>query len=184
MEKLVNVFTTEEIVLLEKEIGNAQEQNVHGGKAPLGRLEINKFNTPQSIKEKVLKAVESVSGFPMALRSVSCVIYSSEFGQPNLPPHFDGDKSDLIVDLQISSNTDWGIGINLEVHSMEDNSAIIFNPNTNIHWRPIKHFKDGEYVKMLFLRFSNKDQETDYSHARRSQDDPIFKDVNEYRNNI
>ena len=184
MKKLSNIFTEEEIASLEKEIGKAEEQNVHGGIAPLGRLEINRFHTPQEIGNKVLNLVEAIYGKPVILRSVSCVIYSSEYGQPNLPPHFDGDKSDLIVDLQISSNTDWGIGIDLEVFPMEDNSALIFNPNTNIHWRPIKNFKDGEYVKMLFLRFSNKEKETDYSYARKSQDDPIFKKVNKYRNEI
>ena len=181
MKKLSNIFTEKEIALLEKEIGKAEEQNVHGGIAPLGRLEINRFHTPQEIGDKVLSLVEAIYGKPMILRSVSCVIYSSEYGQPNLPPHFDADKSDLIVDLQISSNTEWGIGVNLEVYSVEDNSALVFNPNTNIHWRPIKHFKDGEYVKMLFLRFSDKYQETDYSYARKSQGDPVFKDVNAYR---
>ena len=100
MQKLNDIFTDEELDLLEQALSNAEDRRVHDGMAPLGRLEVNRFGTPTVIKDKILEAVEEFAGTKMILRSASCVVYSNEYGQPNLPPPFDGDKVDLIVDFQ------------------------------------------------------------------------------------
>jgi len=60
----------------------------------------------------------------------------------------------------------------------------MFNPNLNLHWRPKKEFKDGDYVAMIFFRFEKKNNKTDYSHLALSQDDPIFKEANDFRNSL
>lgn len=109
------------------------------------------------------------------------VTYDAKYGQPNLPPHFDGDQNSLIVDYQYKSNTTWGFGVDKEVFEMEDNEAIIFNPNEYPHWRTRKTFQDGEFVTMIFFRFTDFEGDTDYSHMRYSQDDPIFDDVRKIR---
>ena len=117
----------------------------------------------------------------LGLRGVTLVEYNSKYGQPNLPPHFDGDVTDVIVNYQLDSNTNWGVGVNEEVYTLVDNSAVIFNPNEDIHWRPIKEFQEGEYVRMAFFRFWNKDNPSDYSDRRYGQTDPIFDKVKAIR---
>ncbi len=112
------------------------------------------------------------------------VVYSSEYGEPNLPPHFDGDSTDLIINYQLDSNTSWDIALDTEVYPMEDNSALIFNPNESIHWRPHKTFKEGEYVRMVFFRFYNPAGRSDYSHLNFMQDDAIFKEPNKLREKL
>lgn len=122
----------------------------------------------------------------LAVSSVTYVEYNSIYGTPNLPPHFDGDFNELIINYQLSSNTSWDIGVDKEVYTTEDNSALIFNPNKHIHWRPIKDFNDGEYLKMLFFRLCYEDESkrSDYSELRFSMDHPIYKEVNDLRDSL
>jgi hypothetical protein len=110
--------------------------------------------------------------------------YSSKYGQPNLPPHFDGDNNSLIIDYQYKSNTSWGLGVDTTVFEMEDNKAIIFNPNEYPHWRPRKTFKEGEAITMIFFRFPDNSGKVDYSHLRMSQDDDIFADIRKRRDSL
>jgi hypothetical protein len=115
--------------------------------------------------------VSAIVGKKLGSPSVIFTDYSSQYGQPNLPPHFDGDDNSVIVDYQYSSNTSWGLGIDSRVFELEDNKAIIFNPNEYPHWRPHKTFEDGEYITMIFIRFPDG---SDYSNLVLSQDDAAF----------
>jgi hypothetical protein len=91
----------------------------------------------------------------------------------------------------LSSNTDWGLGLNEEVYYLKDNSAILFNGNKEIHWRPHKEFKSGEYVKMIFVRFHTPNLANDpnfnfpdYSYLPAQPSDIFFKKVNDFRENL
>lgn len=113
----------------------------------------------------------------------ACARYTADAGDPNLPPHFDGDSTDMIATIQIESNKTWGVGVDLEVYEIEDSDAVLFHPNESIHWRPHADFQDGEYVLVMFMRFKLP-KITDYSHKRYSQDDPIFDEVKAYRDSF
>jgi hypothetical protein len=154
--------------------------------ASLGRLKASKFfdTMPIEIKEKLESVAKGISGVDMSLSNSSYAEYSSLYGIPELPPHVDGDTNDMIINFQLSSNTCWEIGLNLLMYKLEDNSAIIFNPNTNIHWRPKKIFNDGEYVKMIFFRLCDKKNKKDYSYLPNDPDDIMFKDVVDFRNSL
>lgn len=152
----------------------------------LGRLKASKFfdTMPIEIKEKLESVAKGISGVDMSLSNSSYAEYSSLYGVPELPPHVDGDTNDMIINFQLSSNTCWEIGLNLLMYKLEDNSAIIFNPNTNIHWRPKKIFDDGEYVKMIFFRLCDEKNKKDYSYLPNDPDDAMFKEVVDFRNSI
>lgn len=136
---------------------------------------------PDSILDAIRIRVEHLVGKALPPMSCMFVDYDNQYGQPNLPPHYDGDTNALIIDYQYKSNTTWGLGVDKEVFEMEDNEAIIFNPNEYPHWRPHKTFKDGEFVTMIFFRFPDSTGEVDYSHMRFSQDDPIFDNIRKIR---
>jgi hypothetical protein len=180
VHRLENLFTDEEIKLLNNSIENG---NASTGSTNLGRTVIE-FEVPYDIRNRLVYVVKEKFDSKLTAQSVTYVKYSNQYGQPNLPPHFDGDTNELIIDYQLSSNTSWDLGVNKEVYSLTDNSAIAFNPNLNIHWRPIKQFEDGEYVDLIFFRFANENQMSDYSHKRYSLDDPIYKEVVEFRNSL
>lgn len=150
----------------------------------LGRLQTRIHLLPNKIIERMQAVATEHLGYENKFSGVSYVEYNAKYGTPDLPPHYDGDSSDLIINYQLSSNTPWNIGLGLKTYELEDNSAILFNPNMHIHWRPHKNFNDGEYVKMLFFRFIKSPEPTDYSSLRYSLDDDVLKEVADYRNSL
>jgi hypothetical protein len=177
-----NVFSQEEL----QELRNAFNNTPLSVDLTLGRNLVYfdnflHYELILKIKEKVQKIVESVTDKDLLCLGFSGADYNNQYGEPNLPPHYDGDTNDLIFNYQLSSNTSWGIGVDLEVYELEDNSAVVFHPNKNAHWRPIKKFNDGEHVHMLFFRFYDKNETNDYSYLPNHPLDPVFKDINELR---
>lgn len=174
-----NIFSEEEIESLYETIKD-NEPEIHG---ELGRIQYNLLlNTIRSkTVDKLNNVVKEVTDLPLQIRSATYVEYNSLYGKPNLPPHLDADTNDLILNIQIESNTDWAIGLNLKAYDIKDNSALVFNPNKEIHWRAHKEFKDGEYVRMLFIRLFNPDSPSDYSHLDLLQDDEMFTDAIAFR---
>jgi hypothetical protein len=134
-----------------------------------------------SILFKFKDIVNGLGHSNFVISNIMSVEYNPSYGKPNLSPHFDGDDNELIVNMQLSSNTVWDLGLNTQIYRLEDNFALVFNQNQEIHWRTHKRFEDGEYVKMLFVRFFDPYDKKDYSHLRLSQDHSIFKDANDFR---
>lgn len=161
MLKINDIFSKDEIDFLYKTI-ETKETFSNG---ELGRLQVNEIGTGLSVKtfDRLNDIAKGITDLPLEISSVTYVEYSNLYGKPNLYPHLDRDKSDLILNIQLESNTSWDIGINLQTYEIEDNSALVFNPNKDIHWRTHKEFKDGEYVRMLFVRFWNSENVSDYS---------------------
>ncbi len=199
--EIKNMFSKEEIEHLHQVINSTVIskdengeyvvcKNSNGVDKNLGRLvsilelsECSSYISPQ-VQDKIVKIAEDILKEPANISSALHVTYGAEYGTPNLPPHFDGDTNDLIINFQLSSNTSWPLGLDLETYNMEDNSALIFNANTNIHWRPNKVFNDGEYVQMIFFRFYKINNRTDYSYVPMNQTDKIFEDVVNLRNSL
>jgi hypothetical protein len=152
----------------------------------LGRLSIGDISRyfPDKFKDKLNEIATKFLGTTTESNSAGYALYSNKYGSPNLPPHFDGDTNDVIINFQLSSNTSWDLGLGLETYTLEDNSAVVFNGNTNIHWRPHKTFKDGEYVAMIFFRLFNKEKRTNYSYLPSNQTDDVFKEVVQFRNSL
>lgn len=149
----------------------------------LGRLQTS-FQTPYKLCEKLLNIAKNISLKELSLSGMTYVEYNKKYGTPNLPPHFDGDISEVIINYQLSSNTSWDIGLDTKIYKIEDNSALVFNPNKNIHWRPHKTFNEDEHVKMIFFRFCSKENRIDNSHLRYSLDHEIYDEANRIRNGL
>jgi hypothetical protein len=134
---------------------------------------------------RLTKLANSISGLDLTLSSITYVEYSSRYGTPSLPPHYDGDNNDLIINYQFDSNTRWDLGVNFETYEIKNNSALVFNPNKTAHWRPNKIFNDGDFVKMIFFRFAKKENPTDYSDLQKFwPNDEVFKNICEFRNSL
>jgi hypothetical protein len=180
--KIDNLFSLEQMSIINNAISIPSE----GIDSTLGRSCIwdikHSFN--QDIKDTLENIVKNITGAPLAMDHALYVEYSAKYGQPNLPPHFDGDTNDLIINTQLESNTSWDIGLNLETYTLKDNSAVIFNGNTEIHWRPHKEFKEGEYVRMLFIRFYNTENRSDYSYLPNHPSDPVFDKARAFRDSL
>ena len=149
----------------------------------LGRIQ-SSFKPPPELNKKLLNIAKNISSKKLKSSGMTYVEYNKKYGLPNLPPHFDGDLSEVIINYQLSSNTPWDIGLDTKIYKIEDNSALVFNPNENIHWRPHKTFNKDEYVKMIFFRFRSAEDVIDNSHLRYSLNNDIYKKANELRNSL
>jgi hypothetical protein len=182
-----NVYKVEEFLLpSEIEIVNeAIANSMHlQDDNNLGRIIIG-IGFPDSVIEAIQERTERLLNKKLRPMSVSYVEYRLEHGQPNLPPHFDGDNNDLIIDYQLKSNTSWDLGVDGKLFDMNDNNALIFNPNEYPHWRPHKTFTEGEYVGMIFFRFPDLSwTEVDYSNKRLSQQDNAFDEARSLRDSL
>jgi hypothetical protein len=156
------------------------DPNIHKG---LSRLQAT-INIPNEISDRLTKMSSDLLGFQVQLSSISYVRYSNLYGDPGLPPHFDGDTNDLVIDYQLDSNTSWDLGVDLKTYPLENNSALLFNANEHIHWRPHKSFNEGEYIDMIFFRFYNLNNKSNYKHLKYSQNDDIFKEARDFRNSL
>ena len=183
--KITNLFTAEEINIIRDAISELSESQfeVH----ETGRKQTNQARLPGEFSDKLVSLVRDITGVTTPLRMLEppqYVEYGSEYGTPWLQPHVDGDFNDFIIDYQLEANTEWPLGADTEVYPLEDNEGLLFNPNMTIHWRPRKTFKPGEYVRMLFFRFHNPENYSDYSHLPHNPNDPMFKDVHEFRDSL
>ena len=145
-----------------------------------GRLVMH-FETPANVLKAIYEIVQSITSEELVVKnSAMAVTYSKEYGVPNLPPHFDGDDTEMLFNYQIDSNTSWPLGYGTKSFIMKDNDVLMLQPNKKPHWRPKKEFQDGEYVTMLFVRFVKKTDRVTYDHLRLSINDPAFDEVYEY----
>lgn len=184
VHKVDNIFSDEELDFFYRVGDSIDESQIND--TSLGRIlkSVNLNDMPESIQEKLNKIVGDITGKSLSPSHALYAEYSAQYGQPNLPPHFDGDINDLVVDFQLSSNTRWDLGVDTKNYQLEDNSALFFNANEHVHWRPYKTFKDGEFVKMIFIRYYDTKRPSDYSHLNLSQNDPIFLPAVEFRNSL
>lgn len=181
--KLDNLFTSTELEAINEAISIASTEADYDQE--LGRKRLEGVRVPHQIEEKLTLLVQELTGRELKMNlPPQYVEYNSSYGAPNLRPHFDRDFNDYIIDYQLNSNTTWPLGVDLSVYPLEDNSAVAFNPNTNIHWRPRKEFQPGEYVQMMFFRFFDPVNKSDYSYLPHNPADSVFDEVNALRDSL
>lgn len=175
-----NIFSDEDMEQILKTVSNVDFE-IDNKLGRVRAIPAIKNMLPLRIIEKFNDIVIQMGYRSLNMAGITYVEYSNLYGKPNLPPHFDGDDNELIINMQIDANTVWPLGLNLDVYELKNNSALIFNANKEVHWRTHKKFKDGEYVNMMFIRFANLRNKSDYSHLVLRQNDPIFDDVRAFR---
>ena len=179
INKITNVFSDKEILHIKNNLVN--NNTIH---EDLGRLQYMPMRLNSNINNKVDSIANSFSKVKLGLSSIVCVEYSNKYGKPNLPVHWDHDNTDLIINYQLESTTSWDIGIDLKVYDIEDNSALVFNPNAYTHWRPHKTFKDNEFIKMIFFRFIDIENPSDYSKLDYIIGHEVFNEIEQFRSSL
>jgi hypothetical protein len=121
-----------------------------------GRLSIHCFDLDNDIVESFLNSLE-LNGFKgyKYMNSTSYLEYDLKYGNPKLPVHKDKPigVDHIVVDYQLNHNVDWPIMIEETKYPMLDNSMLVFNSLDQYHSRPKITFNDGEFVKVLMIRF-------------------------------
>lgn len=182
--KLNSVFSDDTVRVFQSFFENAKLQQVQ---EEYGRMRyFGPYSTHSLAEEEIelelTKKISDLLDVALPIVEISlCVEYSSKYGEPSLSPHFDGDSTDLIVNYQLEANTDWPVGLDTETVKLDNNSALLFNPNTSVHWRPVKKFEEGEYVRMIFFRFIDPVSPTDNSNLKLTQSHTLFDEAHKAR---
>lgn len=177
MEKFLNkIFTEDEIALIEKSIAEqiasrelvewddqVDGEYIHNSKIVkiqknLGRFGAEGIILPDNINRKVLDLVNAGlvnNKYRLTNQGVFYVEYNPKYGTPDLTPHYDGGTCTLILDYQLSSNTDWPIGIDDRLYQLSDNDGVLLKPLEYLHYRPIRSWSDGDSVRMIFFNLVN-----------------------------
>jgi hypothetical protein len=177
MEKFLNkIFTEDEINLIEESIAEqiasrelvewddqVDGEYVHNSKIVkiqknLGRFGAEGIILPDSINMKVLELVNNGlvnNNYRLTNQGVFYVEYNPKYGTPDLTPHYDGGTCTLILDYQLSSNTDWPIGIDDRLYQLSDNDGVLLKPLEYLHYRPIRSWSEGDSVRMIFFNLVN-----------------------------
>jgi len=125
-----------------------------GGKAIFNAIEIIPNNIKQKLIDYVLSHKETIDSFDCFFTR-----YSKEFGSIGLGPHIDDHDVNFKIDYQLESNRNWDLIVENNRYCLKDNSALVFSPSEQVHWRAPVTFNDKEYVDMIFFDFTTKSQE-------------------------
>jgi hypothetical protein len=150
-----NLFNRHEIEMLKDSISKYTHV-LKLDEPQLGRTRYDIHALPKEIIQKVQGIANEINS-NLEFDFAYYVEYSSEYGQPSLPVHTDSVHSKLVIDYQLDSNIDWSIYVDGHRFKLKDNDCLTINVNSQAHWRPQRNFNNGEYLKMVFFHFLDKE---------------------------
>ena len=116
------------------------------------------FEFPNYFIEKLDSVAKPLYKGDIKLTHWNYIEYNLKYNQntgvnPNLPPHIDADENLITINCQLNANTEWDIVIDGVRYPLKNNQAIIFSAVNQVHWRPKKIFKEGEFVEILSIDY-------------------------------
>jgi hypothetical protein len=154
-EIIENILSSEEVSYLK----NVRDKYFHGAKKSsmiYGRLVApitNIDDLPESVKNKVTSIASEKTNKNMKIYGVAFGRYSKDFGSPKLPQHVDEVPSQFTLDYQLDGNVDWPVNIEGVNYHSNNNSCLIFQGDSVLHWRPKRDFVDGEFLDLMWFQF-------------------------------
>ncbi|MEY4335069.1 MAG: hypothetical protein RLZZ196_3819, partial [Bacteroidota bacterium] len=116
------------------------------------------FACPKDIEKKLDDIIKPLYQEEIGLCHYNYIDYNPKYGNgiysPALPPHIDTAETPLTFNYQIGGNIDWEIFIEDKPYSLKTGDAIIFSSLNQVHWRPKRKWKQGEYVEILTMNWS------------------------------
>ena len=114
------------------------------------------FEMPKDIEEKLDLIAKPIYDGDIAMCHYNYIEYNLKFGDGNdpiLPPHLDGDENLVTLNTNVGSNIDWDIYIDGVRYELPVGKTIVFSAINQVHWRPKRKFKDGEYLEILSVDY-------------------------------
>ena len=116
------------------------------------------FSCPPDIEQKLDSIIKPLYKEDIKLCHYNYIDYNPKYGDgkfaPALPPHIDTAETPLTFNYQIGGNIDWEIFIEDKPYSLKTGDAIIFSSLNQVHWRPKRKWKDGDFVEILTMNWS------------------------------
>jgi hypothetical protein len=111
---------------------------------------------------------------PIKLAHYSYLDYNPKYGGgeylPSLPPHVDGANTIVTFNYCLDTNIEWDIYVDNIRYELKKGDALVFSAINQVHWRPKRKWKDGEFCEILTFdysplddwRFTNESNPLDY----------------------
>lgn len=153
-----------------------------------GRLSMGLTSIKPEIIAKVQGIMKNIYGKDYEIKDVGFNRYQLEYGIPNLIPHVDDQKSQVVFNYQLDSNKKWDLVIEGNSVSLNNNDAVVFEGEKDVHWRNPVDFKSDEYVSMLNFNAVDKHHWSNFTkidpigpeELRKNQNSIVEKWYNHY----
>jgi hypothetical protein len=133
---------------------------------------IIEFNCPDSIETIMDSYCKPIHKDEIKLAHYSYIDYNLKYGdgryEPSLPPHIDSNENLVTFNYQLDGNIDWEIYIDNQPYDLKTGDAIIFSAVNQVHWRPRREWKEGDFLEIVTFDYSPP---TDWAFT--GEDDPI-----------
>lgn len=138
------------------------------------------FDMPEDCEKRLDDIAKPLYNEDIALCHWNYIDYNLKYGygdnSPALPPHLDADENLVTINYCPDTNIDWDIYVsnwndtgNFTKYSLKGGQTIVFSAVNQIHWRPKRKFKEGEFCEIISMdycrpdtyRFTGKDNPID-----------------------
>jgi hypothetical protein len=113
------------------------------------------FEIPKYIEQKLDLIAKPTYDGDIALCHYNYIEYNKKYSRgiksPSLEPHIDADENLVTINYQLDSNIEWDVVIDGKHYPLKNNQAIVFSAVNQVHWRPKRKFKDGEFLEIISM---------------------------------
>jgi hypothetical protein len=112
------------------------------------------FECPADIVETMDAVCKPIHKDPIQLVHYNYIDYNLKHGEgknaPSLPPHLDADENLVTFNYCLDQNIeDWEVWVEDKPYTLKKGDAIIFSAVNQVHWRPKRKWKEGEFVEIV-----------------------------------
>ena len=122
------------------------------------------FDMPEDCEKRLDEIAKPLYNGDIALCHWNYIDYNLEYGygdnSPALPPHLDADENLITINYCPDTNIDWDLYVsnwddtnNFTRYSLKGGQTIVFSAVNQIHWRPKRKFKDGEFCEIISMDY-------------------------------
>jgi hypothetical protein len=119
------------------------------------------FQCPEEIEKLMDEYVYPVYKEKIKLAHYLYLDYNIKYGEeeyfPCLPPHIDAANTLVTFNYCLDTNIDWDLYIDNVRYELKAGDAIVFSAVNQVHWRPKREWKEGDFCEILSFDYSTLD---------------------------
>lgn len=122
------------------------------------------FDMPEDCEKRLDEIAKPLYKEDIALCHWNYIDYNLKYGygdnSPALPPHLDADENLVTINYCLDTNIEWDLYVgnwndtgNFTKYTLGAGQTIVFSAVNQIHWRPKRKFKDGEFCEIISMDY-------------------------------
>jgi hypothetical protein len=122
------------------------------------------FDMPEDCEKRLDEIAKPLYNGDIALCHWNYIDYNIKYGygdnSPALPPHLDADENLITINYCPDTNIEWDLYVgnwndtgNFTKYSLSGGHTIVFSAVNQIHWRPKRKFKEGEFCEIISMDY-------------------------------